>query len=174
MGTLNIREALAEDAGQIIAYTKIVGGETENLTFGEAGFPITLEQEENFLKHVHEDKTSVYLVACKNGEIIGTGSLCGLPRRMCHRAELGLTVKRNYWGQGIGSAIMENLIKYAKENGIEVLNLEVRSDNSNAIHLYEKFGFQHIGTSPAYFKINGNYIDFELMYLDLRQTHSGI
>lgn len=33
-----IREAMAEDAEQIIAYTKIVGGETENLTFGETGF----------------------------------------------------------------------------------------------------------------------------------------
>lgn len=39
MEKIIIREAMAEDAGQIIAYTKIVGGETENLTFGEAGFP---------------------------------------------------------------------------------------------------------------------------------------
>jgi ribosomal protein S18 acetylase RimI-like enzyme len=63
---------------------------------------------------------------------------------------------------------MEELIKYAKKSGIEILNLEVRSDNVRAIHLYEKFGFSHIGTSPAYFKIGDDYIDFELMFLDLR------
>lgn len=168
MERIIIREALAEDANQILAYTKIVGGETENLTFGETGFPVTLEQEEKFLESVHDDKTSIYLVACKDGEMIGEGSLSGLPRRMCHRAELGITVRKNYWGQGIGSLLMKELIKYAKENGIEILNLEVRSDNVNAIHLYEKFGFRHIGTSPAYFRIDGKYVDFELMYLDLR------
>ena len=163
-----IREASVEDAKQIIAYLKIVAGETENLTFGESGFSITLEQEEKFLKRVHDDKTSVYLVACKNNDIIGAGSLSGLPRRMCHRAELALTVKKNYWNQGIGSMLLKELIKYAKENAIEIVNLEVRSDNLNAIHLYEKFGFKHIGTSPAYFKIDGHYVDFEVMYLDLR------
>lgn len=168
MEGIKIREALSEDAEQIIAYTKIVGQETQNLTFGESGFPITLEQEKEFLKSVHDDKTSVYLVVCKNGGIIAQGSLSGLPRRMCHRAELSLTVRKNYWNRGIGSALMVELIKYAKENGIEILNLEVRSDNINAIHLYEKFGFKHIGTSPAYFKTDGNYADFELMYLDLR------
>lgn len=163
-----IREALIEDAKQLIDYTKIIGGETENLTFGENGFPVTLEQEENFLKNVHNDKTSIHLVACKDGEIVGSGSLSGLPRRMCHRAELGITVRKKYWGQGIGSLLMKELIEYAKENGIEIINLDVRSDNKNAIHLYKKFGFKHIGTSPAYFKINEQYVDFEIMYLDLR------
>lgn len=163
-----IREALAEDAEQIIAYTKIVGDETDNLTFGKSGLPVSLEQEEKFLKRVHDDKTSIHLVACKNGKIIGNGSLSGLPRRMCHRAELGLTVRRNYWHQGIGSMLLTELIKYAKGSGIEIINLEVRSDNLNAIHLYEKFGFRRIGTLPAYFKINGHYVDFEIMYLDLR------
>lgn len=65
---------------------------------------------------------------------------------MSHRAELGITVRKDYWGQGIGSLLMKELIKYAKENRIEILNLDVRSDNVNAIHLYEKFGFKHIGT----------------------------
>lgn len=165
---ITIRQAVAEDAEQILAYTKIVGGETDNLTFGEAGFPATLEQEKEFLQSVYEDKTSVHLVACKDGVIIGEGGLMGLPRRRCHRAELAIVVRKDYWGQGIGSLLMTELIKYAKENGIEILNLDVRSDNVNAIHLYEKFGFRHIGTSPAYFKIDGKYIDFELMYLDLR------
>ncbi len=163
-----IREALAKDAEQMIEYLKIVGGETDNLTFGETGLPVTVEQEEKYLEDVHDDKTSVHLIACKNGEIIGDGGLTGLPRRMCHRAELGISVRKNYWNYGIGSKLMEELIAYAKESGIEILNLEVRSDNVNAIHLYEKYGFRHIGTSPAYFKIGDDYVDFELMFLDLR------
>lgn len=165
---IEIREAMAKDAEALIEYMKIVGGETENLTFGETGLPITVEQEERFLESVYDDKTSVYLVACKDGEIVGGGGLNGLPRRMNHRAELNVSVKRKYWNCGIGSMLLKELIKYAKENRIEILNLEVRCDNTNAIHLYEKFGFKYIGTSPAFFKLEGEYVDFELMYLDLR------
>ena len=49
-----------------------------------------------------------------------------------------------------------------------MINLEVRADNESAIHLYEKYGFRSIGTSPAYFKIGDQYFDFVLMVLDLR------
>ena len=50
----------------------------------------------------------------------------------------------------------------------EIIQLEVRSDNTSAIHLYEKHGFQRIGTIPAYFKMENAYFDFDMMCLDLR------
>ena len=81
---------------------------------------------------------------------------------------LALSVLKSEWDQGVGSKIMERLIEFAKEIGIDIINLEVRKDNKRAIHLYEKYGFRHIGTSPAFFKIEDEYIDFEEMYLDLR------
>ena len=72
------------------------------------------------------------------------------------------------WNSGIGSELMQKLIDYARENGLELIYLEVREDNSRAIHLYEKFGFKKVGTLPAYFKIGKEYIDFDSMVLDLR------
>lgn len=168
MEEFKVREARFEDAPQVLEYLKIIGGETENLTFGAEGLPITAEQEGEFLESVYNNPTSLHLIVCKGGEIIGDGGLTGLPRRMSHRAEVGLSVKKAYWNCGIGSMILKELIEYAKKSGIELLNLEVRSDNLRAIHLYEKFGFRKIGTSPAFFKINGEYADVDLMYLDLR------
>ena len=53
------------------------------------------------------DKTSVHLVACKDDEIIGEGSLNGMPRRVCQRAKLGIAVRKYDWGQGIGSLLMK-------------------------------------------------------------------
>ncbi len=64
---------------------------------------------------------------------------------------------------------MKKLIDYGKEHGTEILNLEVRCDNTAAIHLYEKFGFQHIETIPAFFKVGSESIDFAMLYLDLRE-----
>ena len=168
METIEIREARAQDAEALLAYVKRIGGESDNLTFDGNGFPITVEQEQHFLENVHSDPASIHLIALKDGKIIADGSLSGFPRRMSHRAGLGISVVRDEWNHGIGSMLMERLIGFAKESGIELINLEVRADNDSAIHLYEKYGFRSIGTSPAYFKIGGQYFDFVLMVLDLR------
>lgn len=101
-------------------------------------------------------------------QLVGSGSLSGKPRRMRHRTELGLSVLKEYWNRGIGSLLLESLIKYAGENGIELIYLDVRNDNTSAIHLYEKYGFRKTGRCPAYFKIGDAYFDFDLMVLDLR------
>lgn len=96
---------------------------------------------------------SVFYCAWKDSVLAGTANLGRMPRRMSHRAELGISVLKSEWNNGIGTELMKHIIDYAKENGIEIINLEVRSDNSAAIHLYEKFGFKKTGTIPAFFKI---------------------
>lgn len=168
MDNIEIRELLPEDAEQMIEYLKKIGGETDNLTFGKEGLPITVEQEKEFLRQARESKQSVHYGAWKNGQIIGHGNLSGFPRRMSHRAEMSLAVMKSEWNQGIGSMLVEKLIQYARQNEIEIIQLEVRNDNTGAIHLYEKHGFQRIGTIPAYFKMENAYFDFDMMCLDLR------
>lgn len=168
MEEFDIREAAPEDAERLIAYLAKAGGETDYLSFGKEGLPVSVEAEEKFIQSMKEEEHSVLYVAWKDGEIVGDASLSGFPRRMSHRAEFGIAVAKPEWGQGIGSALLKKIIEYAKEHAIELINLEVRSDNGRAIQMYEKFGFQKIGTSPAYFKINGQYYDFDLMVLDLR------
>ena len=65
------------------------------------------------------------------------------------------------------SALTEAVLAFAKENGFEQLNLEVRSSNARAIRLYEKYGFRKLCTVPNFFKVNGESIDFDLMNLAL-------
>ena len=166
MDKIIIREATAEDAKALIEYTKIIGGESDNLTYGSEGMPITLEQEKAFLDSVKEKEHSVFYCAWQGSVLVGTANLSGMPRRMSHRAELGISVLKSYWNNGIGS--MQKIIDYAKQNDIEIINLEVRSDNMSAIHLYEKYGYKKTGMIPAFFKIDKEYVDFDIMSLDLR------
>lgn len=98
---------------------------------------------------------------------IGNASLSRLPRRMSHRGELSVSVRKDYWNKGIGKQLMSELIHFAKENNFDIVDLQVRSDNFRAIHIYENFGFKKMGTHPAFFKINNDYIPFEYMYLHL-------
>jgi len=168
MEELEIRQTLPEDAEKLLAYSRRIGAETDNLSFGAEGFPAAPEEERRYLRQMLEQERSVHLTAWRSGEIVGDGSLSALPRRMSHRAELGLAVVRAEWGRGVGSRLMGALIDYAQGHGVELISLEVRADNARAIHVYEKHGFRRIGTFPAYFKIDGAYYDFDLMCLDLR------
>ena len=163
-----IKEAKPEDAAKLIEYTKIVGAQTDNLSFGKEGVGDKHEVEE-FIKRISSDSKSVMYFAWKNDDIVGCANISGMKRRMSHRANFAISVAKSEWGSGIGSALLEKCISFAKDNGIEIINLDTRSDNIRAISLYKKFGFIKIGQMPAFSKINGEYIDADLMYLDLRE-----
>lgn len=164
-----IERATAADAAAQLAYLKAVGGETENLSFGPEGVPLTVEQEEEYLGAQETSPDNVQFLAKADGEIIGTASLNRKPRKMSHRGEFGISVRKAFWGCGAAQALMERILDFAEENGFEQLDLEVRSDNVRAIRLYEKYGFRKLCTFPGFFKVNGQYIDFDLMILPLTE-----
>lgn len=167
MQNIIIREATAADAPACIEHSRRVGSETDNLSFGADGFPISLEGEKEYIEMMYADPHSVLHVAVRGDDVVGTVSLNGLPRRMSHRAELGITVLMSEWGKGLGNRLMETVIEYAKNSGIEIIELAVRSDNERAIRLYNKHGFESIGEYKSYFKIDEKYADFKLMNLYL-------
>ena len=165
-----IERARPEDAAAQLEYLKIIGGETENLSFGPEGVPLSREEEEAYLRAQSGSSDNAQYLAKVNGEIIGTASLNRRPNRMAHRGVFGISMKKAWWGCGAASALMEAILAFARENNFEQLNLEVRADNARAIRLYEKYGFRKLCTFPAFFKINGENIDFDLMNLDLTQS----
>lgn len=162
-----IEKAKPEDAAALIEYLKVIGTETDNLTFGAGGLPITVEEERQYLEKKNADDRSVMLTVWEDGKIIANAHIEALTRRLSHRAGLGVTVLKEAWGRGIGAALMERLIAHAREHDIEIIELQVRCDNARAIRLYEKFGFQKIGRYPGYMKVDGELIDCDLMNLYL-------
>lgn len=163
-----IRRGMPEDAEKIIKYLKIIGTETDNLTF-DGGISITVEQEREYLNMVYNSSRSLYLIAVENDEVIGCASLdTSLRERLKHRGSLGVSVQKKAWGKHIGSRLMEELLKFAKDTaGLEIIMLEVRSGNERAINLYKKFGFKKLCTLEGYMKIKGELTDCDLMMLKL-------
>ena len=162
-----IENARPEDAAAILEYLKIVGGETDNLNMGAEGIPIAVEVEEAFLRSMLDSSDDVMYAAKADGEIINVSRL---KRRMSHRASIGISVRQCAWHSGVGTALMEALLAFARKNGIEQLELEVRSDNGRAIRLYERFGFRRIGTIPAFLKVNGEVFASDYMVLPLKNN----
>ena len=158
---IEIVKAKPEDAQELLEYLKKIGGESDNLTFGAEGLPFSKDEEAEYIK------SAVMFLAKHNGKIVGDASLSRMPRRMSHRAEFGVSVLKEYHNLGVGSRLTKQIIDTAKQMGLEIIDLQVRSDNAPAIHLYEKFGFKKLFTYPDFFKIGNEYVDFDYMYLKL-------
>ncbi|MGB4723089.1 MAG: GNAT family N-acetyltransferase, partial [Defluviitoga tunisiensis] len=79
-----------------------------------------------------------------------------------------MSVKKAYWGLGIGSNLLAYLIDWARETGvIRKINLKVREDNVRARALYEKFGFKTEGIITRYFYIEGKFYNVIEMGLEV-------
>lgn len=108
------------------------------------------------------DAASNYLfVALADNQIVGN---CGLhgnknPRRQ-HAWMLGMSVRDDWQGRGVGTRMMTTLLDLA-DNWLGALRLEltVYTDNTVAVALYKKFGFVVEGTHHAFALRDGRYID---------------
>ena len=161
-----IRSAEPEDAPRMLRYMKVMLGETPFLLRTPEEFSYTPEEEARILTGRGDDPRSLMLIAERDGRIIACADVTshGPKSRVLHRGELGISVLKEYWRLGIGSALMERLIAFAARSGYEQIELTVESKNRRAIDLYMKFGFTVYGTRPHGMKYpDGSYDDDYLM-----------
>ena len=158
------REATALDAEALLLHLHSVGAETDNLTFGGDSFNISPEREGRFISRFASTDGDIMLVALDGERVVGNAIIehNRIPR-LSHRAELSVTVLRDWWGRGIGKRLIEMLLDFSRQAGHEVITLTVRADNERAISLYERVGFVTVGRMKSYFKINGVRHDALLM-----------
>lgn len=106
------------------------------------------------------------LVACVEQEVVGQLGLqtfSSRPRRR-HAGQIGMAVRDDWQGRGVGSALMQAAIDLAdKWLNLMRLELEVFVDNEPAIRLYEKFGFKIEGTLVNFAFREGQYVDTYFM-----------
>jgi ribosomal protein S18 acetylase RimI-like enzyme len=70
-------------------------------------------------------------------------------------------------GQGLGGALLENLILRAKQRlGTEAIFLEVRESNLPAIKLYERYGFVLMSKRPRYYSLGEDALVYQLSLKD--------
>lgn len=164
-----IRRTTTADAGSMIEYLYEIGSESDNLTFGKGEMNITLAQEEEFLENISKISNSLHIIAELEGTIIGSLNFTGGGRpRIAHTGEFGVSVLKEFWGQGVGTNLVEYLIKWSKDTGIiRKINLRVRTDNLPAIQVYKKLGFCEEGLITREFMIDGKFFDLYAMGLNI-------
>ncbi|MBI4790383.1 MAG: GNAT family N-acetyltransferase [Chloroflexi bacterium] len=102
------------------------------------------------------------LLACADGEVVGQLGLHTFPNRprRRHVGQIGMTVRDDWQGKGVGTALMQAAVELA-DNWLNLTRLELNvfTDNAPAIHLYQKFGFVIEGTLVQFAFRDGNYVD---------------
>jgi len=101
------------------------------------------------------------LVAEIEGEVVGVIGLHTSSRpRVNHKAEVGMMVRDDWKGKGVGAALMQAVIELAdKWLNLTRIELTVFTDNESAIALYRKFGFEIEGTLRKYAFRDGEFVD---------------
>lgn len=160
-----IRKAVEKDAAEIVRYSNIIGGETDFLSYGRNEFAYNTDQEKQVIREYNEAKNRLFIVAIAGGSICGTLTFWGNSRsRLQHWGEFGISVEKKYWNMGIGHALLDYLIGWAKDGGIvRKIDLMVREDNLSAIALYKKMGFEIEGQIRRAMRVNNVFYDFLYM-----------
>lgn len=125
---------------------------------------MSVEEEEKILRGMEESKRRFMLGAFLDGKIIGGLANFGHDNSFQEfNGMIGLSIQSVYHGSGLGTAMMKYAMEKSKEGGCHRLELTVRTYNTPAIALYEKLGFQKIGTLKEVAFVDGKFVD-EYMY----------
>lgn len=104
---------------------------------------------------MHEMTTNLhaYYVVAENEEhqIVG---FCGMWLVMDESHITNVAVTEHVKGRGIGEGLMREAIRVAKEHGVVLMTLEVRTSNMIAQNLYRKLDFQNGGIRKGYYSDN--------------------
>ncbi|HBF36869.1 MAG TPA: ribosomal-protein-alanine N-acetyltransferase [Firmicutes bacterium] len=106
----------------------------------------------SFIYELTENQRAIYLVA-KNEFNKITGYI-GMWVVFDEGHITNLAAHPLYRRQGVGKALLNELIDVSRRNGVQYLTLEVRRSNLSAQDLYQKIGFVHMGVRRKYYLDN--------------------
>lgn len=131
--------------------------------------PSEKEEREWFdtvLKDIAKD-TAIYIHVWVDDHLVGSGRVSRGKYRHSHVGQMGISLAPQYRDEGIGTTLMKALIDEAKALGLRLLTLHCFENNPRALHIYEKLGFQRIGSIPGAIAFQGKFIGEIQMFLPL-------
>jgi putative acetyltransferase len=161
-----VRPAEPGDAEQLVRLAEAVSAEPEAWLISADGEWRSVGDERRYLKAVRRYPHAAVYVAERESDraIIGRLSLArDTHPASAHVADLGLMVAADARRQGVGWALMEAAVEWARSAGIRKLELHVFPWNEPAIQLYERFGFEREGLRRAHYRRGEEYVDAILM-----------
>ncbi|MEM6334471.1 MAG: GNAT family N-acetyltransferase [Planctomycetota bacterium] len=149
--TLTLREPVPDEADALLRYLDAVRRESDGILFSAEDELPNLAAEREWIQARRDAPNAITLGAWHDDQLIALGGIdaSGRAMRTRHTAILGLSVRKAWWRAGIGRALSNELIAFARSHPrIDVLELGAWAFNAKAIALYESLGFTHAGRQP--------------------------
>ena len=168
MSAFTVRPAQPGDAAALVTLAEAIGSEPEGWLISERRWR-SAGDERRYLKAVRRHPDAAVFVAEADGEIAGRLSISRDPHPASrHVADLGLMVAATARRRGIGWALLEEAVGWARASDVHKLELHVFPHNEPAIRLYEQFGFVREGYRTKHFRRGRTYVDAILMAYELQ------
>jgi len=160
---IRIRPAEPSDAPALVDLSGEIGGE-------DGAWLLTTEawrsvaDERRYLRAVRGHPDAAVFVVEDGHRLVGRLSLArdGHPAS-AHVADLGLMVAASHRRRGVGRALLDQAVAWAKKSGVRKLELHVFPWNEPAIALYESFGFEREGLRQGHYVRAGEHVDAIVM-----------
>ena len=169
MSAFHVRRAEPGDAPALVALARVVGAEPEGWLITRSSWR-SVGDERRYLRALRRHVgAAVYVAETDTGEIAGRLSVSRDPhpaRR--HVADLGLMVSAGHRRKGVGWALLEQAVAWARDTDVTKLELHVFPHNAPAIALYEKFGFVREGYRRGHYRRGDELVDAVLMAYQVR------
>ena len=152
-----IRNCTGADGSAVLDVFTLAHEQTDYLLSYPDEKSFDAEQEAGDLEEKMNSPDEIELAAIIDGKIAGIAGIGAVGRKykVRHRADFGISVLKEYWGLGLGSA---------REAGSQQLELNVVGENERAVSLYRSVGFQEFGRNPRGF--NSRFSGYqELVYM---------
>lgn len=102
-----------------------------------------VEKELATFPDIYKEPEGTFLVAKDGDIVIGCVGIKKIEDSVCEMKRL--YVKDDYKGEGIGRALVENILSEARKKGYQKIRLDTLKRMERALGLYEKYGFYYIG-----------------------------
>jgi ribosomal protein S18 acetylase RimI-like enzyme len=158
---VSIRHVEINDAEKLLNCIKTYIPQSDYIPKFEQEIKLTIEQTKEWINTFLTNENSLLLVAEYDSQIIGNIDLTGNRRKiMEHTAVIGMGMLKEWRNKGLGTALLEETIGWAKQNPIlELIWLQVYTENKLGVRIYQKMGFEENGIIKNFFKKGDNYFD---------------
>jgi GNAT superfamily N-acetyltransferase len=152
-----IRPARQEDITGVIGVIRAVAGKADHAV--AARLAEQVGRDDVLLRH-NEEESRVFFVATVEGDAVGWLHVEALKYpRMEHTAELTVGVLEEYRGSGLGTALMECGLDWARERGYLKVYQNLPATNERALEFLYGNGWTEEYRREGHYLLDGEFVD---------------
>lgn len=168
-----LRSPREEDIESTLEYLLVSSRETDFiLRYPEECEKYTAEGEKALFEQKNASPNEAMIMCVVDGRVVGNCEINFAKMiKTRHRAKIGIAIISEFWNQGIGTKMFEQMIRLAESREeVTQIELEFVEGNTRARHLYEKMGFRIAGVHPNGIRLkDGTFLNEYLMIKELQR-----